>query len=190
MGKRIVLLEMETEDAEEFVRKVAEFGAIPSLDSDNPETVAFTDATVEAVVARPTKWCTCDIVPESKYQRRKRQARRESGWMRGRTFGWWLCSNCKKPSKPAVCHWVTSMLVGANDLLPKILGIGEPINPNDRWREYGGVDGIGMQGSPVPVIHQQMANVTATGKPRTVRTKARRSEADRIEALRRRSNRP
>jgi hypothetical protein len=31
------------------------------------------------------------------------------------------------------------MLAGANDLLPKILGEGDPISPNDRWKRDGGI---------------------------------------------------
>lgn len=139
-GKRIVLLEMATEDAEAFVREVAEFRYVLSGNDEDPKRIA---ASVEAVVARPTVWCKCEVVTESKYQRRRRlktgAAKREQGWSRGTKLGWWICASCSKPSRAAVLHWVSSMLVGANDLLPEILGTGKPIPPSLRWQRDGGV---------------------------------------------------
>lgn len=133
-GRRIVLLEMSTEDAEAFVRYV-----------DEERTVHFTDrslsvdplplpAEVVAVVARPTKWCSCNV-PQS--TGRRRRSKRESGWSRGSKLGWWLCINCRKPSQAMVRHFVTNMLAGANDLLPAILGAA-PLTPHERWQRDGG----------------------------------------------------
>jgi hypothetical protein len=136
-GRRIVLVEMATEDAEEFARSLDRNSALVIIEEDESEKVV--EASVEAVVARPTRWCQCAIVAESRYQRRKRQAKRESGWMRGQSFGWWLCASCGKPSRAVVMHWVTSMLAGANDLLPKILGTGAAIDPTSRWERDGGI---------------------------------------------------
>lgn len=148
-GKRIVLLEMTTEDAEDFVRKVAEYSKVCAVAPPPEDEEHFThpypavSATIEAVVARPTVWCKCEVVTESKYQRRRRlktgAAKREQGWSRGTKLGWWICASCSKPSRAAVLHWVSSMLVGANDLLPVILGTGKPIPPSLRWQRDGGV---------------------------------------------------
>ncbi len=140
---RIVLVEFaDNAEAENFVRQTAEVnrvakivGITESPDGAPVETISWIDAKVAAVVAKPTAWCTC-AVPQAVGRRR---GKRESGWTRGTTFGWWLCVHCHKPSKAMVVHFVTTMLAGANDLLPKILGTGPATNPNDRWRDEGGV---------------------------------------------------
>lgn len=173
-GRRIVLIEMSAEDAEAFVRHVAETrkvcGVFPPPEDEEHfthPTSAFA-ASVEAVVARPTRWCQCDV-PEP--TGRKRRGKRETGWSRGTTFGWWLCAHCRKPSKAAVQHWVSSMLAGANDLLPKILG-GEAISPTDRWARDGGIPNPHVNADPMK------SSLAATGAPRARRT--RRSDRDRI----------
>lgn len=137
-GKRIVLLEMPTEDAEDFVRSVAAVEKGEKL----AVSIRSYEMSVEAVVARPTSPCKCAQVAESKYKRRRRLkvgATKDQAWRRGPKFGWWVCSKCNKPSLPAVQHWISSMLVGANDLLPVILGTGPAIPPSLRWQSDGGV---------------------------------------------------
>lgn len=162
-GRRIVLLEMASEDAEEFVRDVVNRGA-------DEATIVPTGATVEAVVARPTVWCKCDVPTESRSQRRRRQSqRREGGWSRGAKLGWWLCAHCRKPSKAIVQHWITNMLAGANDLLPPILGAGEAITPGNRWLRDGGAH-VNSHADVQPAMP------FATGPAR--RRKIRRSEVD------------
>lgn len=169
-GKRIVLLEMPTEDAEEFVRAVVAAG-----EGGGPVFVRDYEMTVEAVVARPTSACRCTQVSESKYQRRKRlrtQATKDQAWRRGPKFGWWLCSSCRKPSRAAVLHWVSSMIVGANDLLPEILGIGPAIPASLRWQRDGGVINTHADDN-----HFTPGRVKALGGELTrVRRKPRRSE--------------
>lgn len=124
---RIVLLEFsDNAQAEQFVREMSnvppeQFGPVPN-------------AKVAAVVAKPTTWCQCNVAEATG----RRRGKRESGWSRGTTFGWWLCIHCRKPSRAMVTHFVTTMLAGANDLLPKILG-GKPQTPSERWEEEGGI---------------------------------------------------
>lgn len=160
-GRRIVLLEMATEDAEEFVRDTVAKG-----------TASNFEAAVAAVVAKPQKWCRCDVPTESRSQRRKRLTKRESGWMRGTTLGWWICASCKKPSKAIVLHFVTTMLAGANDLLPRILDAdATPLSPRERWRDEGGI--------PNDFADARPAMPFADSTPKR-RRKPRRSEVDRI----------
>lgn len=135
MGKRIVYLEMETEDAEAFVRLVDGISEVSSFERESGEELHF-PAQVQAVVAKPTTWCKCAV--EASTGRRRRSARKERGWSRGSTFGWWLCVHCHKPSRPIVMHFITNLLGGNNDLLPKILGTGPAVPPTTRWREEGG----------------------------------------------------
>ena len=138
---RIVLLEFpDKDDAERFVKDTADNGGVFTTSPPNASLeYSFLDARVVAVVARPTVWCKCDVIVESKYQRRRRVAKQESGWMRGGTFGWHICAHCKKPSKAVVLHFITNMLAGANDLLPAILGHGKAVTPSQRWENEGGI---------------------------------------------------
>jgi hypothetical protein len=167
---RIVLLEFpDKDDAEEFVRIMAENPIEPP--SQIIERLA--SSAVVAVVARPSVRCRCDVPQESKSQRRRRQAqKREGGWSRGKTFGWWLCVHCKKPSEAAVTHWVTNMLAGANDLLPAILETGPAISPSQRWQRDGGIPNPFADESPT-VPSAQVAR----------KRKTRRSDVDREAAI-------
>jgi len=133
---RIVLLRFRQNDAaEDFVRAMA------TGTEEEPILFLRGSASVEAVVAQPTVWCVCPAVPwnqpeqtRAQARRRKSRSKRELSYSRGKHFGWWCCVHCRKPSKAAVEHWVTSMLVGANDLLPEILGTGPPVDADQRWR--------------------------------------------------------
>lgn len=171
-GRRIVLLDMTTEDAEAFVRAMQPDSVMSGFDVGMLEG----KATVEAVVARPVVWCKCDVVPETRSGRRARLKRRESGWSRGKNLGWWLCGSCRKPSHAAVMHWITTMLAGANDLLPKILG-GEAIAPSMRWKRDGGIPN-----EHADADHHSAGIVQANDGAVKVRRKPRRSELDRIRA--------
>jgi hypothetical protein len=183
VGKRIVLLEMDTEDAEEFVRIVNTSGKVladhlfTEAEDDEDEELGFAhpsrtfNAIVQAVVAKPIVWCKCDVPVETKYQRRKRMARREQSWHRGANLGWWCCVNCNKPSKAVMTHFVTSMLAGCNDLLPKILDeSATPLSPSERWRLATGTANPHMDAKP------QMPFADTEPKKRR---KPRRSELDR-----------
>ena len=146
-GLRIILLEMATEDAEQLARYVnaTEQVVIRGKVSGEPFNLR---AKVEAIVAKPTASCKCDVPVESKARRRRRIARRESSWHRGARFGWWVCSHCSKPSKAVVTHWITSMLVGAQDLLPEVLRSGPSRSPLERWRDEGGISQVPALYSP------------------------------------------
>lgn len=183
MAKRIVLLEMEKEAAERFVRTVVATSEVSTYDRESEHEFGF-EATVQAVVAKPQVWCKCDIGPaQTRSQRRKTLAKRDSGWSRGKSLGWWLCAKCRKPSKAMVVHFVTTMLAGCNDLLPQILDeSATPLTPSERWREAGGIPNPYENGSPIPVIEQQMADVSATGVPIRRKRKVRRSDVDRARA--------
>jgi hypothetical protein len=134
---RIVLLEFaDNSEAETFVHEMTD-----------PDQVVV-GAEVVAVVARPTGWCKCAVQAESKSQRRRRIAKGFEGFSRGKTFGWWLCPACHKPSRAIVTHFVTNMLAGCNDLLPKILGTGPVASPSERWEAEGGIPNEHANASP------------------------------------------
>lgn len=166
-GKRIVLLEMSTEDAEEFVRTVDETSMVIVSDRKTEEEITL-EAQIAAVVAKPTAWCRCNV-PEATGRRR---GKRESGWTRGTTFGWWLCIHCHKPSRPMVTHFITNMLAGANDLLPRILGTGDAKTPDQRWRDEGGIPNPHANASPAMPF-------AATGTSRRSQRKRRGSVTER-----------
>lgn len=182
-GHRLVIIDMATEDAEDFVRQLNTSGrlSVEVTDSRDPLDGVVWDATVEAVVARPMSKCKCSVVAESRYQRRRRLktgATKEQAWRRGPRFGWWVCANCGKPSPASVMHWVSSMLVGANDLLPEILGFGPPIPASLRWQRDGGVPNEHADAN-----HFTPGRVKALdGNVTRVRRKTRRSEIARRES--------
>jgi hypothetical protein len=147
---RIVLVDFKNnEDAEAFVRDVARTHAVSGLGDETGFNHNKKDtehgirtAEVVAVVARPPKnfFCRCGNDDRAHLTKRTRKSSRKTqAWTRGISYGWWLCTHCHKPSRAIIHHFVTNMLAGANDLLPKILGEGDPISPNDRWKRDGGV---------------------------------------------------
>jgi len=140
-GKRIVLLQVSQTDVEAFVQRVTADGGIVTTTDDGE---LFTlEAKVEAVVAQPRVACRCAtkrVEYKSRGARRKALATgRTIGWSRNAKLGWWVCPSCGYPSRAAVEHWITSMLAGANDLLPKLLGLGPAIDPQRRWERDGGL---------------------------------------------------
>ena len=132
--RAVILTFKDNAIAEKFVRDVAEVGGVYVDSFEDP-----LPATVEAVVAVATAYCKCAIMDDTGPRRRRRSKRDSFGWTRGGQFGWWVCPHCKKPSKPWVRHFITAMLAGCNDLLPKILGTGLPMTPNERYMREGGV---------------------------------------------------
>lgn len=140
MARAVILKFKDNAAAEKFVRETVERGNVSVL-SDDPEL--YTDnvtVTIEAVVAVPTSYCKCASMDDGTGgTRRRRRSKRDSfGWTRGGQFGWWVCPHCKRVSRPMMTHFISAMLVGANDLLPKILGIGPPISASNRYYQAGG----------------------------------------------------
>jgi hypothetical protein len=132
----------DKKEADSFVR-----GMQPNAETE----LSLDTAKVVATVARPEKWCTCAYVETGtrRGRRSKSRSRGDFGWTRGAHYGWMLCTKCHKPSKAMVEHFVTTLLAGANDLTPEILGEGVPISPHQRWLLEGGTEiGYG-EGFPV-----------------------------------------
>lgn len=150
---RVVLLSFTSnEAAEAFVRMTAESGLGVQIGEDGMTRV---EATVEAVVGRPVNWCKCALNPDTSSRRRRGRKSlskgRSFGWSRGKTYGWWLCPTCHRPSRPIVEHFITTMLAGNNDLLPKILDPEQnPISPHERWLRDGGTEAEYDRGMPGP----------------------------------------
>lgn len=140
MARAVILRFKDNAAAEKFVRETVERGSISVL-SDDPDL--YTDVVpveVAAVVAIATSHCHCASMQDDTGPRRRRRSKRDSfGWTRGGQFGWWVCPHCRKPSIHWTRHFITAMLAGCNDLLPKILGIGPPLTPNERYMREGGV---------------------------------------------------
>ena len=136
---RIVILSFDDNSAaERYVRDVVGDEGV-SVRSEDPDLYTeYAKATVEAVIAQPTRPCRCAVVP----QRGRRRGKRETGWVRSRHFGWWICVRCNKPTKEVIKHFITGMLHGCNDLLPEILKIGPPVTPHQRWLAEGGNDNV------------------------------------------------
>jgi hypothetical protein len=139
MARAVIVRFNSNKDAEKFVNDVAERSGVNVL-SDDPNLYSdMLSATVEAVIAVPTKWCECAMQDDTGHRRRRSTSRRRMvGWTRGTTYGWWLCGTCHRPSRQIVTHFITCMLNGANDLLPTILGTGAPLSSTERWRRDGG----------------------------------------------------
>jgi hypothetical protein len=141
--RAVIVTFASNDDAARFARTVAKSGLTyvdPKGDSPYLEDMESVLAKIEAVVGVPTKWCDCASKLEAPTRGRKRTRIRDQGWTRGTLMGWWLCSECKKPSRPTCVHFIANMLAGANDLLPKILDPvnGKPVTPRQRWDRAGG----------------------------------------------------
>jgi hypothetical protein len=153
MARILMLRFAKAADAELLVKYLADHPDVEDMLGDDAANV-LANGTVEAVVAQPTTWCSCDIdhVMARRSMRRaskRRAAGRESGWIRGNKYGWWLCARCGKPSRAMVEHFVTTMLAGCNDLLPEILGTGPPLSPHGRWLAQGGDEEEYRKGLPI-----------------------------------------
>jgi hypothetical protein len=76
MAERMVILRFQDPDsANTFV-----------VNEHLQEQLGFTPFAMFAV---PTKYCDC---PD-------KQRQHVANWVRGRKTGWWLCRNCRRPSK-------------------------------------------------------------------------------------------
>jgi hypothetical protein len=108
-----VLLSFEDDDlARRFVEKVnGAFEYIPERKAR--QVLGFWKA--------PRKFCECTDLTEKDERNLNRKGRAKKfqrGWTRGKRYGWWVCSKCRKPSK----HWEPGLarydqVLGSN-LLP------------------------------------------------------------------------
>lgn len=132
---RVVMLEFsDNDEANEFVR------------SHNDPNEQFT---IAAVVAMPKSNFVCRCAtPDPQARRRRGNSAKNRAWSRGKRYGWWLCTACRRPSKAIVRHFITNLLAGNNDLLPEILGEGDPVSPHNRWMDEGGTDAAYRKGLP------------------------------------------
>lgn len=140
MARAVIVRFANNAEAERFVRTIANDGYVYANPATGPvqyaEEMTPAECSIAAVVAVPTKACTCNVIDTG--TRRRRASKRDSGWVRSKRYGWWICSRCNKPSRPMITHFITCMLVGANDLLHEILGDGDPISAQKRWERDGG----------------------------------------------------
>jgi len=91
LAKYLVLSFENDADADGFIKALQwhEQAMVPYIeqlfDAGNYE---FVDCELVAVYKKPTKFCECT-------------ATKKRGWTRGKKYGWWVCDQCKKPSKVA-----------------------------------------------------------------------------------------
>src|ERR1700747_2218117 len=115
MAKRTVILTIDdNKEAEQFAREmVAAMGADPPLDNVSMPRVPA-GATIQALLAQPSRGCTCQGGPE--------------GWSRVPRFGWFICTECKKPNAIVVKNWISNHLNGCATLL-------EELFPGQGWAQ-------------------------------------------------------
>jgi hypothetical protein len=125
-GRRLVLLSMTTDDAEQFAKEWAE--------GDTAIDYApLSKAQIEWVIAEPTVACECSQVAEyTGRRRRKNNGSRKSsdGFTKTQHFGWWVHANCGRVTRLVKEHYVSGLTNGAYDLLPEILDMPDA-TPND-----------------------------------------------------------
>lgn len=81
MARYVVLSFEDNTKAETFISDKLVLG--PDLQDLFAGTL-LGEAKVEAIFAKPTKFCEC--------------TKKRKGWFRGKKYGWWVCSNCGLPT--------------------------------------------------------------------------------------------
>jgi hypothetical protein len=90
------------QDAEHPVTANEYVGAMQRLGS-----VMAAGATPVALLARPTKGCTC--------------SRKHEPWKKTPRFGWYICPNCRLPSVYVVRRWMSNLLAsGGHNLIQEL----------------------------------------------------------------------
>lgn len=92
---RIVVLQFEdNSDADEFIKEHDELMYYPegSMGGVSNDAVMIYAGEVVGVFAMPTQFCANSGSGGCSTNKRIR------AWSRGKKFGWWVCSICKKPS--------------------------------------------------------------------------------------------
>jgi hypothetical protein len=83
---RYVLLSFDNDkEADDFVQATQERKTV-AVASATEVVANLYEATVRAVFKKPTIFCQCTAI-------------KHRGWTRGKKFGWWVCSQCHKPSR-------------------------------------------------------------------------------------------
>jgi hypothetical protein len=81
---RYVVLEFDDNNAaEQFVA----FHQMHERDEAVQALLGLALSKVVALIAKPTMFCTCTSV-------------KKRGWVRGKKWGWYVCNQCGKPSRP------------------------------------------------------------------------------------------
>lgn len=86
MAKYVLLAFDDDKQADVFVERTQELRAVVMDDRKYPDsTVTELPCDVRGVYRKPTKFCNCHGI-------------KKRGFTRGRKFGWWVCSQCSKPT--------------------------------------------------------------------------------------------
>ena len=89
MARYVVLYFKDNEHAERFVAEARDFnGQLTNICLDKVQL----DGRVDALIPAPTQFCEDN------------HSRKMPAWTLGKKFGWWVCRDCRRPSK----GWGTS----------------------------------------------------------------------------------
>lgn len=86
------------------------------LEMEDKDFTEFDGPSVRAVYKKPTQFCDSAT--------HKGSGRRVMGFTRGTKFGWWLCTQCKKPT----AAWgasINAVIGSGNNLLERFRGNSE-----------------------------------------------------------------
>jgi hypothetical protein len=124
---RVVMLNFDdNEAAEQFViaiqKSQGDSYQLNVTDINTVGMVACAYSKVVAVVARPTVWCRCRIVPRGRGTVKTKFDNAFERWTRTERFGWYVHSRCKRPNYFVVRDYMRNILVSAgNNLLQELL---------------------------------------------------------------------
>jgi len=102
---KYVMLQFDSdEDADAFIKTTQENGIVGSFALGDSNWKHFMPI-VRAVFKKPTQFCDCKVGAKGR------------GFTRGKRYGWWVCSVCKKPTVGwgRGEHWFLSL---GRNLLP------------------------------------------------------------------------
>ena len=130
MARTILITIQDNEAAELFARQMLASPEPPDYLAGLVEVPE--GATIDAMVARPTKYCKCT---PAQLRQGRHGPKIVRNWTRTPRFGWFVCSRCKRPSRIVVKNFIENHLTNLCDLLPELLPGREPANMDTRFMD-------------------------------------------------------
>lgn len=114
MAKYVILAFDSDDEADKFVEETQAQRAVWT--GDDVHNVTELSCDVRGVFRKPTKFCSCTSV-------------KSRGFSRGAKYGWWVCSQCKKPTVGwgRGDHWFLALgknLLPVSNIAPEYRGDG------------------------------------------------------------------
>jgi hypothetical protein len=106
MAVYVILQFDNEEEAKDYVTQAIHTGRVFNDDPGIYETVPVK---VASVVKKPSVFCQCNAL-----------GTKRAGWTRGKSFGWWVCATCSKPSEAWASTDTWSSVLGLNLLPPEV----------------------------------------------------------------------